>query len=75
MIVGAYGFREPAEKRAREMASKWPNFEISVLEAQSEKTHYLVVLGKNLSEDEAEALRKRAVEAGLPRQTYIKRVM
>jgi hypothetical protein len=41
----------------------------------AEKTHYLLVLGENLSEDQAEALRKRAVESGLPRDTYIKRLM
>jgi serine/threonine protein kinase len=75
VIVGAYGAREPAEKWMREMKKKWPNFEISLLETQAEKTRYLVVLGKNLSEDQAEALRKRAVASGLPRNTYIKRVM
>jgi tRNA A-37 threonylcarbamoyl transferase component Bud32/cell division protein FtsN len=75
VIVGAYGAREPAEKRMRAMMSRWPNFKISVSERHAEKTHYLVVLGENLSEDQAEALRKRAVESGLPRDTYIKRVM
>ncbi len=59
----------------RAMMSRWPNFKISVSERQAEKTRYLVVLGENLSEDQAEALRKRAVESGLPRDTYIKRVM
>jgi cell division protein FtsN len=75
VIVGAYGAREPAEKRMRAMKSRWPNFNISVSEGQAEKTRYLVVLGQNLSEDQAESLRKRAVESGLPRDTYIKRVM
>lgn len=75
VIVAAYGAREPAEKRMRTMMGKWPNFKISVSERQTEKTHFLVVLGQNLSEDQAEALRKRAVESGLPRETYIKRVM
>jgi tRNA A-37 threonylcarbamoyl transferase component Bud32 len=75
VIVGAYGAREPAEKRVRAMMSRWPHFKISVSEGQGEKTRYLVVLGQNLSEDQAEALRKRAVDSGLPRDTYIKRVM
>jgi hypothetical protein len=75
VIVGAYVAREPAEKRMHAMMSRWPNFKISVSEGQAEKTRYLVVLGENLSEDQAEALRKRAVESGLPRDTYIKRVM
>jgi hypothetical protein len=59
----------------RDMARRWPNFNIGVLQPQAEKTPYLVVLGQNLSEDQAEALRKRAVESGLPSDTYIKRVM
>jgi eukaryotic-like serine/threonine-protein kinase len=75
VIVAAYGAREPAEKQMRTMMNRWPNFKIRVSERQTEKTHYLVVLGENLSEDQAEALRKRAVESGLPRDTYIKRVM
>ena len=59
----------------RTLMSRWPNFHISMSEPQAEKTRYLIVLGQNLSEDQAEALRKRAVESGLPRDTYIKRVM
>jgi hypothetical protein len=75
VIVGAYGAHEPAEKRMRAMMKKWPNFKISLSEPQAEKTRYLVVLGQNLSEDQAEALRKRAIDSGLPHDTYIKRVM
>lgn len=75
VIVGAYGAREPAEKQMRAMMKKWPNFKISLSEPQAEKTRYLVVLGQNLSEDQAEMLRKRAIDSGLPHDTYIKRVM
>jgi hypothetical protein len=54
---------------------KWPKFNIGVFQPRAGKTPYLVVLGQNLSEDQAEELRKRAVDSGLPRDTYIKRVM
>jgi len=74
VIVAAYGSRDAAGKRMREMAKKWPRFEISVSEPHGEKAAYLVVLGRDLSEDQAEALRKRAVGSGLPRDTYIKRL-
>jgi hypothetical protein len=74
VIVAAYGFRAPAEKRLGAMEAKWGRFQWSVLEQRADKTYYLVVIGQNLSEDDAEALRKRAVQAGLPRDTYIKRV-
>jgi hypothetical protein len=75
VIVGAYRSRELAEKRMREMTKKWPNFQISVLESPGEKTPYLLVLGRNLSEDQAQALRKRAFESRLPGDAYIKRLM
>jgi hypothetical protein len=75
VIVATYASRELAEKRMRDMMSRWPKFNIGVLQPQAEKAHYLVVLGQNLSEDQAEDLRKRAVDSGLPRDTYIKRVM
>jgi hypothetical protein len=75
VIVAAYASREPAEKRMRDMMRRWPQFNIGVLRPRAEKTLYLVVLGQNLSEEQAETLRRRAVDSGLPRDTYIKRVM
>jgi hypothetical protein len=75
VIVAAYGSRAAAEKRMNGMARKWPKFEVSVEERTGEKARYVVVLGKGLSENDAEALRKRAVGSGLPRDTYIKKLM
>jgi hypothetical protein len=75
VIVATYASRELAEKRMRDMIRRWPKFNISVFQPRGEKTHYLVVLAQNLSEDQAEELRKRAVDSGLPRDTYVKRVM
>jgi hypothetical protein len=74
VIVAAYGTRAPAEKRLRSMEGRWARFQWSLLEQRAEKTYYLVVIGHDLGEDAAEALRKRAIQAGLPRDTYIKRV-
>ena len=75
VIVAAYGAQAPAEKRAHSMAAKWPAFHVTVLERQRERARFLVVLGDRLSEDEAKALKERAVRSGLPRDTYIKRLM
>ncbi len=74
VIAAAYVSREPAEKRSRELAKRWANFKWSVLPQLAGKTYYLVVIGQNLSEDEAEKLRSRAVASGLPGDTYIKKV-
>jgi hypothetical protein len=73
--VAAYVSRDLAEKRMHDMMKKWPKFKIEVYQPKTDKMHYFVVLGENLSEDQAEDLRKRAVDSGLPRDTYIKRVM
>jgi serine/threonine protein kinase len=75
VIVATYASRELAEKRMRDLKMRWPKFNTVVFQPQAEKTNYLVVLGQNLSEDQAEELRKRAVDSGLPHDTYIKRVM
>lgn len=75
VIAAAYSSHEPAEKRMHEMVKKWPRFNASIVELRSGKVQFLIVLGQNLSEDEADALRKRAVAAGFPRDTYIKKLM
>jgi len=75
VIAAAYNSREAAEKRMHSMMQRWPGFHVAVSQPQSDRAHYYVTLGENLAEDQAEALRKRAVESGLPRDTYIKRVM
>jgi serine/threonine protein kinase len=74
VIVAAYTARGPAEKRQTEMARRWSKFNLGVLQQQADKAYYLVTLGQNLSENEADALRKRAISSGLPRDTYIKRL-
>jgi hypothetical protein len=73
VVVAAYGIRQPAEKRVRELEKKWPAFTFKVLEPASEKARYLIVIGSNLPEDRAEALHKRAIASGLARDAYIKR--
>jgi len=75
VIVAAYASREAAEKRMRAMAARWPRFNPTVLQPGTGRTHFVVVLGSNLSQDRADALRKRAVAAGFPRDTYIKNLM
>jgi predicted DNA binding CopG/RHH family protein len=56
------------------MVRRWPKFSVSVQEQKTERARYQVVLGQDLSEADAEALRQRAVASGLPRDTYIKKL-
>ncbi len=75
VIVGAYRSRELAEKRIRELAKRWPNFPIGIFESPGERTTYLLLLGRNLSEEQAQTLRKRAIKSRVPGDIYIKRLM
>jgi len=73
VVVATYSQRESAERRAREITKKWPRFPAHTFAPPVESPHTLVVIGANLSEDEAEALRQRSRAAGLPSDAYIKR--
>ncbi len=72
VVVASYGARGAAEKRASEFTKRWPRFHAEVFQPPSQKTRNLVIIGKNLSQEKADALRKRAHQAGLPRDAYIK---
>lgn len=73
VVVASYAARGPAEKRALQIAKRWPRFHTEVFEPPSQRTRNLVILGKNLTQEKADALRKRARQSGLPRDVYIKR--
>jgi hypothetical protein len=47
---------------------------MQVSEHSSERAPWLVTLGENLSENEADSLRARAIHEGLARDAYIKRI-
>jgi serine/threonine protein kinase len=73
VVVASYSSRGPAEKRQRELARRWPDYKVGIFEQHADRIYYLVTIGERSSEDEAQALRKRAVASGFPRDTYIKR--
>jgi hypothetical protein len=74
VIAASYSSQAAADKRVRSLSRQFPGFHIGVFKQEVDRAGFLVVLGQNLSEDDAEALRQRAVSAGLPKDTYIKRV-
>jgi hypothetical protein len=73
VVVAAYGSREAADKRERDLTKRWQKFSFTVVQQPEEKAPYLIVIGHNLGEDEADTLRKRAVASGIPTDTYIKK--
>ena len=72
VVVATYGPRSAAEKRAREISRRWPQFKAEVFQPRG-VSQYLVVIGSGLSQPAADALRKRARAAGLPRDVFIKK--
>jgi eukaryotic-like serine/threonine-protein kinase len=72
VVVATYGPRSAAEKRAREISRRWPQFKAEVFQPRG-VTQHLVVIGSGLSQPAADALRKRARAAGLPRDVFIKK--
>ena len=73
VVIATYSQRQAADHRAREITKKWPRFPAQVVAPASESHRFLVVIGSNLSENAAEALRQRGRGAGLPRDAYITR--
>jgi hypothetical protein len=73
VVVASYADRGRAGERAAELSKRWPAFHVEVFQPPLQQTRYLVVIGKNLSEDRAEALRQRAHREGLAGDAYIKR--
>jgi serine/threonine protein kinase len=71
-IVASYGPRAAAEKRALALSKRWPKFHWEVFQPPSQTLNF-VVIGKNLSEDKAEALREHARQAGISNDVYIQR--
>ncbi|MDQ6664172.1 MAG: protein kinase [Acidobacteriota bacterium] len=72
VVAATYTKRNDAEKRAREISRRWPQFKTEVSATTSGNGYYLVLLGTNLSQEGAARIQQRAVAAGLPRDTYIK---
>ena len=73
VVVATYSQRQSAEHRASEITKRWHAFPAKVFTPPIQNPHFLVVIGSNLSEDQAEALQKRSRAAGLPQDLYIKR--
>jgi cell division septation protein DedD len=75
VVVATYTRKIDAEKRARSLTARWPKFRARVFEPPVNDPHHLVIIGANLSQDDADALCKHARAAGLPHDVYIKKFL
>jgi hypothetical protein len=75
VVAATYIQKKDAERRAQSIRSRWPRFKAEVFSPplESEKSYYLVIIGSNLSQKAAVAVRQRAIAAGMPVDTYIQR--
>jgi hypothetical protein len=75
VVAATYAQQKDAENRAHSMARRWPQFKPAVLAPplENQKPYFLVVLGSNLSQQAAEALKSQARSAGIARDAYITR--
>ncbi len=73
VVVATYVDRGAANHRAAEISRRFPRFQARVYAPPVTNPHHLVVIGENLTEEQADALRTRARAAGLPRDVYIKK--
>lgn len=69
VIVYTYSRRADAEKKAAELAKRYPQLQPAVFEPKS-GSPYLVTLGGTMTRSEAINLRMKALRMGMPRDTY-----
>ncbi|HEY3839811.1 MAG TPA: hypothetical protein VGL72_24740 [Bryobacteraceae bacterium] len=73
VVVASYSREPDAQTEARTLSRRFSQFHFSVFPPSLIDTHYLVIIGSGLGQDGADSLRERAVSAGLPQDTYIKK--
>ncbi len=71
VIAGSHLKLEDAEKQAAFFNHEMKGFNAEVYERYGGNPYYAVVIGANLTLDQAKALQNKAVQAGFPRDTYL----
>lgn len=71
VIAGSHPKLEDATRQAQQISQKWPKYRGEVYSPYGNNPYYAVVIGANLTYEEAQALRRKAVQDGLPNDTYL----
>jgi len=69
VIVGSHTNAEKAKRQAAKLDNK--KFLAKVFQPVNGSKHYAVVIGSNLNMSEAKLLRKKALQKGLPKDTFL----
>ena len=71
VVAGSHLKLEDAEKQVQYIAKRWPGFKGDVYAPYGGNPYYAVVIGANLTYEEAQDLRRRAIIGGFPQDTYL----
>jgi hypothetical protein len=70
VVAYTYNHQDQAEHKAQTVNSKYPGMNAEVFSPKGDRAPYLVTLGGPMERDAAFQLRNKAVQQGLPRDTY-----
>lgn len=71
VIVGSHLKLEDAEKQAKQINNKMKEFNAEVYDRYGGNPYYAVVIGANLTYEDAQQLRLRAIASGFPKDSYL----
>jgi hypothetical protein len=71
VIVYTYNSRDDAQRRAETINQKHPNLKAEVFSPSGDSGSYLVVVGGGMNRDQARRFRQTALNAGMPRDSYL----
>ena len=71
VIVGSHPELEDARNQAQQINQRGEDFRADVYKPYDDNPNYSVVIGSNLTFKEADKLKKKAIEAELPKDTHL----
>lgn len=70
VVAFTYNREGEAQHKAQQVEQHYPQLQVAVFSPKESRTRYLVVLGGQMTREEAIQLREKAIREGLPRDTY-----
>lgn len=71
VVVGSHLTQDAAEKQARHIRDNYPGFAADIYAPYGGNPYYAVVIGAQLTQQDARRLRQQAISAGFPKDTYL----
>jgi hypothetical protein len=71
VIAGSHLKIEDAQQQVQQILNKSKDFKPQIYEPYRNTKYYAVIIGEHLTKIEARKVQKKAIEAGLPKDTYL----